>query len=126
MNQSRLKVRNIRCILCLICYVIDFDYIYTTYTGNIYDLGGQVLAANSAPVIFHLAKETGSELEEMDSHKLALIDNTTGEYQDIKVADDYLSVISLTLELQVSSYSYTLVFPFFYSALAILISPLYV
>ncbi|PQQ20965.1 hypothetical protein Pyn_17072 [Prunus yedoensis var. nudiflora] len=68
--------------------------------GNIYDLGGQVLAANSAPVIFHLAKETGSELEEMDSHKLALIDNTTGEYQDIKVADDYVSVISLTLELQ--------------------------
>lgn len=112
MNQSRLKVRNIRCILCLIYYVIDFDYIYTTYTGNIYDLGGQVLAANSAPVIFHLAKETGSELEEMDSHKLALIDNTTGEYQDIKVADDYVSVISLTLELQVSSYSYTLFFFF--------------
>ncbi|KAK9941290.1 hypothetical protein M0R45_017901 [Rubus argutus] len=68
--------------------------------GKIYDLGGQVLAANSAPVIFHLAKETGSELEEMDSHKLALIDNATGAYQDIKVADDYVSVISLTLELQ--------------------------
>ncbi|XP_062017094.1 uncharacterized protein LOC133733480 [Rosa rugosa] len=68
--------------------------------GNIYDLGGQVLAANSAPVIFHLAKETESELEEMDSHKLALIDNATGEYEDIKVADDYVSVISLTLELQ--------------------------
>ncbi|XP_050371520.1 uncharacterized protein LOC126789414 [Argentina anserina] len=68
--------------------------------GNIYDLGGQVLAANSAPVIFHLAKETASELEEMDSHKLALIDNATGEYEDIKVADDYVSVISLTLELQ--------------------------
>nr|XP_011461912.1 PREDICTED: uncharacterized protein LOC105350727 [Fragaria vesca subsp. vesca] len=68
--------------------------------GNIYDLGGQVLAANSAPIIFHLAKETASELEEMDSHKLALIDNATGEYEDIKVADDYVSVISLTLELQ--------------------------
>ncbi|KAF3452581.1 hypothetical protein FNV43_RR03014 [Rhamnella rubrinervis] len=68
--------------------------------GKIYDLGGQVLAANSAPVIFHLAKETGSELEEMDTHKLALIDGSTGEYQDIKVADDYVSVISLTLELQ--------------------------
>ena len=66
-----------------------------------YDLGGQVLAANSAPVIFHLAKETGSELEEMDSHKLALIDSSTGQFQDIKVADDYVSVISLTLELQV-------------------------
>ncbi|KAJ0083836.1 hypothetical protein Patl1_29820 [Pistacia atlantica] len=68
--------------------------------GKIYDLGGQVLAANSAPVIFHLAKETGSELEEMDSHKLALIDASSGEFQDIKVADDYVSVIQLTLELQ--------------------------
>ncbi|KAL5832110.1 hypothetical protein ACOSQ4_017464 [Xanthoceras sorbifolium] len=68
--------------------------------GKMYDLGGQVLAANSAPVIFDLAKETGSELEEMDAHKLALIDASTGEYQDNKVADDYVSVISLTLELQ--------------------------
>ncbi|KAL0550754.1 hypothetical protein IC582_009815 [Cucumis melo] len=67
--------------------------------GKIYDLGGQVLAANSAPTIFHLAKETGSELEELDSHKLALID-TSGEYQDIRVADDYTSIISLTLQLQ--------------------------
>ncbi|KAG7010248.1 fadD28, partial [Cucurbita argyrosperma subsp. argyrosperma] len=67
--------------------------------GKIYDLGGQVLAANSAPTIFHLAQETGSELEEMDSHKLALI-HTSGEYQDIGVADDYTSIISLTLELQ--------------------------
>lgn len=63
-------------------------------------MGGQVLAANSAPTIFHLAKETGSELEELDSHKLALID-TSGEYQDIRVADDYTSIISLTLQLQV-------------------------
>jgi hypothetical protein len=76
--------------------------IYIILTGKIYDLGGQVLAANSAPTIFHLAKETGSELEEMDSHKLALIDSSTGEFKDIKVADDYISVISLTLELQVS------------------------
>ncbi|GFY98926.1 hypothetical protein Acr_13g0003270 [Actinidia rufa] len=68
--------------------------------GKIYDLGGQVLAANSAPVIFNLAKEIGSELVELDSHKLALIDSSTGKYQDIKVADDYVSVISLTLELQ--------------------------
>ncbi|XP_070044660.1 uncharacterized protein [Nicotiana tomentosiformis] len=68
--------------------------------GKIYDLGGQVLAANSAPTIFHLAKETGSELVELGSHKLALIDSQTGNYQDNKVADDYVSVISLTLELQ--------------------------
>ncbi|OMO94048.1 AMP-dependent synthetase/ligase [Corchorus capsularis] len=68
--------------------------------GKIYDLGGQVLAANSAPVIFHLAKETGCELEEMDSHKLALIDSSTGKYEDTKVADDYVSVVSMTLELQ--------------------------
>ncbi|KAL9675061.1 hypothetical protein QQ045_003261 [Rhodiola kirilowii] len=68
--------------------------------GRVYDLGGQVLAANSAPFIFHLAKETESELEDMSSHKLALIDSSTGKYEDIKVADDYVSVISLTLELQ--------------------------
>ncbi|WVZ02958.1 hypothetical protein V8G54_023764, partial [Vigna mungo] len=68
--------------------------------GKVYDLGGQVLAANSAPVIFHLARETASELEELDSHKLALIDHFTGKYQDIKVADDYVSVMSLTLEIQ--------------------------
>ncbi|MBA0867227.1 hypothetical protein Goshw_028484 [Gossypium schwendimanii] len=68
--------------------------------GKVYDLGGQVLAANSAPVIFHLAKEIGAELEEMDSHKLALIDSSAGKYQDIKVADDYVSMIALTLELQ--------------------------
>ncbi|XVF04642.1 hypothetical protein REPUB_Repub05bG0102300 [Reevesia pubescens] len=68
--------------------------------GKVYDLGGQVLAANSAPVIFHMAKEIGSELEEMDSHKLALIESSTGKYQDIEVADDYVSVIALTLELQ--------------------------
>jgi len=50
-----------------------------------------------------LAKETGSELVELDSHKLGLIDSQTGNYKDNKVADDYVSVISLTLELQVSS-----------------------
>ena len=71
-----------------------------------YDLGGQVLAASSAPVIFHLAKETGSELEEMDSHKLAAIECSTGKYHDINVADDYVSVMSLTLEIQVSFYYY--------------------
>ncbi|OIW08663.1 hypothetical protein TanjilG_03339 [Lupinus angustifolius] len=68
--------------------------------GKIYDLGGQVIAANSAPVIFHLAKETGSALEELDSHKLAVIDPSTGKFQDIKVADDYVSVMSLTLEIE--------------------------
>ncbi|KAH6756783.1 hypothetical protein C2S53_020927, partial [Perilla frutescens var. hirtella] len=68
--------------------------------GMFYDLGGQVLAASSSPTIFHMAKEIGCELEEMDSHKLALIDSYTGKYQDIQVADDYVSVITLTLELQ--------------------------
>ncbi|CAN1354733.1 Long-chain-fatty-acid--AMP ligase FadD28 [Linum perenne] len=76
-----------------LCESVDIE-------GRVYDLGGQVLAKNSAPVIFHLAKEAGSELEEMDSHKLALIDSSTGKYQDNQVADDYVSVISLTLELQ--------------------------
>ncbi|KAG6400961.1 hypothetical protein SASPL_137806 [Salvia splendens] len=68
--------------------------------GRFYDLGGQVLAASSSPTIFHLAKEMGCQLEEMDSHKLALIDSYTGKYEDIQVADDYVSVISLTLQLQ--------------------------
>ncbi|KAK7262556.1 hypothetical protein RJT34_30130 [Clitoria ternatea] len=68
--------------------------------GKVYDLGGQVLAASSAPIIFHLAKETGSALEELDSHKLAVIDPSSGEYQDIEVADDYVSVMSLTLQIQ--------------------------
>ncbi|XLU92535.1 hypothetical protein S245_006887, partial [Arachis hypogaea] len=67
---------------------------------KVYDLGGQVLAASSAPIIFHLAKEIGSALEELDSHKLAIINPSNGEYQDIKVADDYVSVMSLTLEIQ--------------------------
>ncbi|KAG8389051.1 hypothetical protein BUALT_Bualt02G0189100 [Buddleja alternifolia] len=68
--------------------------------GKFYDLGGQVLAASSSPTIFHMAKEMGSEMEEMDCHKLALIDSFTGKYKDIQVANDYVSVISLTLELQ--------------------------
>ncbi|KAF6158732.1 hypothetical protein GIB67_040246 [Kingdonia uniflora] len=68
--------------------------------GKIYDLGGQVLAANSAPVLFHLAKEVGAELEELDSHKFALMDGSTGKYEDMKVAGDYVSVMSLTLKLQ--------------------------
>ena len=80
--------------ICTICQL----------AGKVYDLGGQVLAANSAPIVFHLAKEIGSELEEMDSHRLALIDSSTGKYQDIKVADDYVSNVALTLELQVSYY----------------------
>lgn len=75
---------------------------FENVSGKIYDLGGQVLAANSAPTIFHLAREVGSEMVEMDGHKLALIDSCTGKYQDNKVADDYVCVISLTLELQVS------------------------
>ncbi|CAK9133607.1 unnamed protein product [Ilex paraguariensis] len=68
--------------------------------GRIYDLGGQVLAANSAPAIFHLAKEVGAETEEMDAHNFAMIDSSTGKYNDLKVADDYVYAISLTLELQ--------------------------
>ncbi|KAI3791351.1 hypothetical protein L2E82_05117 [Cichorium intybus] len=67
--------------------------------GRIYDLGGQVLAANSAPTIFHLAKEIGAETEELDAHKFAIID-TTGKFNDTKVKDDYISIISLTLKLQ--------------------------
>lgn len=75
------------------------------YTGKTYDLGGQVIAANSAPAISHLAKEVGAEFEEMDSHKLALIDSHTGNYKDLEVADDYVSIMSLTLELQVSLFT---------------------
>ncbi|KAI3869382.1 hypothetical protein MKW92_034984 [Papaver armeniacum] len=46
------------------------------------------------------AKEAESELEELDSHKFALIEDSTRKYKDLKVADDYVSVISLTLKLQ--------------------------
>ncbi|KAI3992213.1 hypothetical protein MKX01_021621 [Papaver californicum] len=46
------------------------------------------------------AKETESELEELDSHKFALIEGSTRKYKDLKVADDYVSIISLTLKLQ--------------------------
>ncbi|KAM3397759.1 hypothetical protein P3S68_001272 [Capsicum galapagoense] len=67
--------------------------------GNIYDLGGQVVAANSAPTIFHLAREIKADVEEMDNHKFALIDST-GKYNDIQVVQDYVSVIPLTLKLQ--------------------------
>ncbi|KAK3408603.1 hypothetical protein EUGRSUZ_J00812 [Eucalyptus grandis] len=45
-------------------------------------------------------EESGTELEEMDLHKLALIDSFTGEYQDINAAEDYMSLVSLTLEIQ--------------------------
>lgn len=69
--------------------------------GRVYDLGGQVIASNSAPTITHLAKEIGADFEEMDAHKLALIDSQTGNYKDLEVADDYVSLISLTLKLQV-------------------------
>ncbi|CAO2184500.1 unnamed protein product [Urochloa humidicola] len=75
------------------CESIDIE-------GRTYDLGGQVIAANSAPVITHLAKELGSEFEEMDSHKLALIDSQTGNIRDLEVAEDYVSMVSLTLKLQ--------------------------
>lgn len=65
-------------------------------------MGGQVLAANSAPSVFHLAREIGAETEEMDTHKFALIDNSTGDLREMKLVEDYVSVISLTLKIQVS------------------------
>ncbi|KAG8370894.1 hypothetical protein BUALT_Bualt13G0030900 [Buddleja alternifolia] len=68
--------------------------------GRIYDLGGQVLAANSAPSIFHLAREVGVETEEMDTHKFALIDSSTGALSEMNLVEDYVSAISLTLKLQ--------------------------
>ncbi|KAL7084478.1 hypothetical protein ACP275_14G225100 [Erythranthe tilingii] len=68
--------------------------------GRIYDLGGQVLAANSAPSIFHLAKEVGAETEEMDTHKFALINSSNGALTEMKLVEDYVSMISLTLKLQ--------------------------
>ncbi|KAK3015484.1 hypothetical protein RJ639_005789 [Escallonia herrerae] len=68
--------------------------------GRIYDLGGQVLTGNSAPTIFHLAKEIGAQTEELDTHKFAIIDSSTGKYNDMKVVDDYISVVPLTLKLQ--------------------------
>lgn len=101
-----LRVRNLIDALLFNCF--EFRHLCTylssghCYTGRTYDLGGQVIAANSAPVITHLAKELGSEFEEMDTHKLALIDSQTGNIRDLEVAEDYVSMVSLTLKLQAS------------------------
>ncbi|MQM06028.1 hypothetical protein Taro_038849 [Colocasia esculenta] len=64
------------------------------------DLTPSMPCPNSAPVITHLARETRSELVEMDKHKLAVIDHRTGRYDDLKIADDYVSIMPLTLKLQ--------------------------
>lgn len=64
--------------------------------GLVYDLGGQVLAANSAPSIFHLAREIGAEMEEMDSHKFALVDTSTGALSEMKLAEDCVHDFSHT------------------------------
>lgn len=101
MNQLIFKVTFT--LLFTLAYLLDHKIshiLIILIAGKFYDLGGQVLAASSSPTIFHLAKELGCKLEEMDSHKLALIDSYTGKFQDIQVADDYVSVISLTLQLQ--------------------------
>ncbi|PIA53414.1 hypothetical protein AQUCO_00900173v1 [Aquilegia coerulea] len=45
-------------------------------------------------------EEIGAEFEELDSHKFALIESSTGKFRDMKVADDYVSIIPLTLKLQ--------------------------
>lgn len=97
------RVRNLISALLFNCFdICVFTYQWHCYSGRTYDLGGQVIAANSAPVITHLAKELGSEFEEMDTHKLALIDSQTGKIRDLEVAEDYVSMVSLTLKLQVS------------------------
>lgn len=95
-----------RSLITLLLFNCLVDCVFTHqwhwYSGRTYDLGGQVIAANSAPVITHLAKELGCEFEAMDSHKLALIDSQTGNIRDLEVAEDYVSMVSLTLKLQVS------------------------
>lgn len=97
------KVRNLINLLLFNCVVVCvFVYQCHCYSGRTYDLGGQVIAANSAPVITHLVKEVGSEFEVMDTHKLALIDSQTGKIRDLEVAEDYVSMVSLTLKLQAS------------------------
>lgn len=88
--------------LCTIICKSNIEHMYNLfYSGKIYDLGGQVLAENSAPTIFHLAKEIGAKTEQLDGHKFATIDSSTGKYNDSKVVDDYVSVISLTLKIEV-------------------------
>lgn len=63
-------------------------------------MGGQVIAGNSAPTIFHLANQIGAETEDLTTHKFAVINTSTGQFNDTKLIDDYTSVISLTLTLQ--------------------------
>ncbi|XP_057823986.2 uncharacterized protein LOC131036178 [Cryptomeria japonica] len=69
--------------------------------GRVYDLGGQVVAANSAPTITSLVEELGNvEFQDMESHKLALIDCNGGQFEDLDVQADYMSIIPLTMKLQ--------------------------
>lgn len=65
-------------------------------------MGGQVVAANSAPCIFQLATELGVETEDMETHNFALINSSNGALTQMNLVQDYVSIISLTLKLQVS------------------------
>ena len=44
----------------------------------------------------------------MNSHKLAVIDSFSRKYQEVKVTDDYVFVMSPTLQIQVSIYTFCL------------------
>ncbi|KAG6557173.1 hypothetical protein Mapa_001100 [Marchantia paleacea] len=68
--------------------------------GRAYDLGGQVLARDSSPTMRTLMKEMGIEMEDMSHHRLAEINCKDGSYEDLKVAADYMSIMSITLKLQ--------------------------
>ncbi|MCO5574407.1 hypothetical protein L7F22_028192 [Adiantum nelumboides] len=71
--------------------------------GFSYDLGGQVVAKDSAPTIMALASEMRLEMEDMSNHKLAMIDCKRKSSQDLDVAKDYISIMPLTLQLQVQA-----------------------
>ncbi|KAI5057660.1 hypothetical protein GOP47_0027675 [Adiantum capillus-veneris] len=70
------------------------------FEGSSYDLGGQVVAKDSAPTIMALACEMKLEMEDMNDHKLAIINCKDKSYQDLDVARDYMSMMPLTLQLQ--------------------------
>ncbi|EFJ28539.1 hypothetical protein SELMODRAFT_410953 [Selaginella moellendorffii] len=73
--------------------------------GRPYDLGGQVIARESAPNIKHLAQVARVGMEDMAAHKLSLVDSKTGTYQDLGIARDYISMIQITLDLQAQAAS---------------------
>jgi hypothetical protein len=60
-----------------------------------------VLARESSPTLRDLMTEMKIEMEDMSEHKLCEVDCSNGQYQELKVAADYITLMPHTLKLQV-------------------------